>query len=700
MHHPSSFNNENLNLFSKLVASHTTINDGALQIDKSSVLSELLHNPLFVAHNPNTNPTADQIYQNKLALSKRALKELSQQSFPKYFLGGGNDKALLSANIEQTVLSPFEFRPVNDSNKKGFFLQFQHTLLKVETHYEHCELSNYDDGANENPLASFYDIPRPKKDFNSVQLNVRFPSFLLQSPYYKSQGFKGALPFYKKDELTADDFTRENVDDTHYLIDCDLYQHARGLRYANQSYSSVNSRQLLLDTNLYLNNSYHENDDGENSTPYKNSHPVLYSVAMYEHKDTGRISLLVGKRNYYLHRKTHELKISPIFCDRLTYNPNDGSLTLKRNNRSVYGRALNKALSECGEVLRLVSNNDLWYHQEMDTIMSLCGYGDYLLSRSPLKTLLKSNVSAGCLKSLYAVGNESIDKELSLQRKRVLYHLKKGNTHKAINSCLHDIHFPKTMRQSLLSSDILLRKDQLDLISQVIDTIGIDNTYHLLFSNYDNGHFKDYSEHPLVGIEYLKLITLGFSAKKITNYKAKSFYYASDINRMYDLLVNDDFFNDVELKKPSHIKSVQDYHDYLMKFSQIQQQNRLEQYREPHVSKFDSMIDEKNGFIVRPVKTTAELVGIGAQMNHCVGSYTELHFMKGCEIIVITPIADEQKYLACISLDLGSKGCHLEQAKLPYNAPVKENPELTQLTIDWLNAQKQTIDFKSNYDLY
>ncbi|WP_242752347.1 hypothetical protein, partial [Klebsiella pneumoniae] len=82
------------------------------------------------------------------------------------------------------------------------------------------------------------------------------------------------------------------------------------------------------------------------------------------------------------------------------------------------------------------------------------------------------------------------------------------------------------------------------------------------FSHYDNDHFKDYSSHPLVGIEFLKLITLGFSAKKITNYKAKSFSYASDINRMYDLLVNDDFFNDVELKKPSHIKSVQDYHDY------------------------------------------------------------------------------------------------------------------------------------------
>ena len=103
---------------------------------------------------------------------------------------------------------------------------------------------------------------------------------------------------------------------------------------------------------------------------------------------------------------------------------------------------------------------------------------------------------------------------------------------------------------------------------------------------------------------------------------------------------------------------------------------------------------------MRPVKTTAELVGIGAQMNHCVGSYTDLHFRKGCEIIVITPIADEQKYLACISLDLGSKGCHLEQAKLSYNAPVKENPELAKLTIDWLNAQKQTIDFKGNYDLY
>ena len=112
-----------------------------------------------------------------------------------------------------------------------------------------------------------------------------------------------------------------------------------------------------------------------------------------------------------------------------------------------------------------------------------------------------------------------------------------------------------------------------------------------MFLRSENGQV--HSDNPFFSLDYLRLVTLGFSAKKVINYKAKPFSYASDIIRMYDLLANDEFFNDVELKKPSHIKGVQDYHDYLSKLSQIQQQNRIEQYKAPHVSKFGTLIDKK-----------------------------------------------------------------------------------------------------------
>ena len=709
MNHLLSSNSANFHLFAKMVASHTTINDGALQIDKSSVLSELLHNPLYVTHNSHSNASVNQIYQNKLPWHKKTIQHSKQESdsFAVYFLNGNTARNLLFANTKQTIISPFEFRPINDSDKKGFFLQLQHTLLKVDARYEFS--GDDDDGLNPNAfddLGGFnsdsannhpFDLMPHCKQITSIELNMRFPNFLLSDSHYKAHGFKGILPFYKKDELTQDDFTKENIDAAQCLINFDLREHARFLRYANEPYSFVNSHQLVSNTNVSLIHDCHQNGSN-NFSEYRNSHAVLHSIGLYEHKDTGRISLLINKRNYYTHRKTYELKTSPIMVDRLTYNPNDGSLTFKRNNRSVYGRALSKALNEAREILRVVNDYGLWNRQEMDTIMSLCSYGNYLLSRSPLKTLLKSNVSAECLKSLYSTGYESLDENLSLQRRRVLYHLKKGNTHKAIDSCLHNVYFPKKIRQALLDSSALLRKEQLNSISEAIDMIGVDNTYRLLFLRSENGQV--HSDNPFFSLDYLRLVTLGFSAKKVINYKAKPFSYASDIIRMYDLLANDEFFNDVELKKPSHIKGVQDYHDYLSKLSQIQQQNRLEQYKAPHVSKFGTLIDEKNGFIVRPVKTTAELVGIGAQMNHCVGSYTDLHFRKGCEIIVITPIDDESKYLTCISLNLRAKDCCLEQAKLPCNVPAKENPELAKLTIDWLNAQKQTIDFKGNYDLY
>lgn len=96
MNYLLSSDSANFHLFAKMVASHTAINDGALQIDKSSVFSELLHNPLYVPHNSNSNASADQIYQNKLAWYKKAIEQNKQESdsFEVYFLGGNTARNL------------------------------------------------------------------------------------------------------------------------------------------------------------------------------------------------------------------------------------------------------------------------------------------------------------------------------------------------------------------------------------------------------------------------------------------------------------------------------------------------------------------------------------------------------------------------------------------------------------------------------
>lgn len=463
-------------------------------------------------------------------------------------------------------------------------------------------------------------------------------------------------------------------------------------------------------------NMFYELGDTQNNYVHTTNNRVhigsrVHSVNLNTFHDSGRQVISVLKQKCYADYKGNVV-FSPLFSLRAVLDSRSGKISLIKNNKLVYGRnalvvlrSIKAAFTECIEPI------DPQLRKKFNWIDT--SYENILLSRSPLKKLISSGVNKDFLESLYfnkfadsnTINCESYDtgalpfninyyKQCQQRaRKRALYHLKKGNTHKAINQLLGGHLFPKTIRQSLFSYYFYDDKVY-DLVHKSILKIGVDNTKKLIVAS---GHAFYLLKVLLV------LLELGFSWEKLLNAvkKQDTLLISEPNNQTIYRQANFDIINMVifleqfpefqeQIKVQANHSNLNSYHDYIVQlYNSVLYYNP--DYDKPSLEPIAPY--HSSGYTVRSVINTNELALIGAKMNHCVAIYSAMHYSEVCLVYVV--VDENENYHACIELDNLSDNnvYNIRQAKMMWNKPVRDNPMFNDLIKSWCEHTEIKINY-------
>ena len=319
---------------------------------------------------------------------------------------------------------------------------------------------------------------------------------------------------------------------------------------------------------------------------------------------------------------------------------------------------------------------------------------DYYLARNPI--LHQMPIDPGLLTLLYkqhvfADYYDYVDDDFELpqankdfignderlnRRRRVLYHLKNGNTNKAVDAYLEGNQFPKSIRMLLLKFTII-PKYQLDIIAETIKTLDI-NIVRAILEHY---------HHDQTGAIQKAVSVMTLSKYFSYKHLIRNDRYIVDVLRMLSHLQAIDSIRinqriDDTIKSTKHIKTL---HDRFIKIMNDEKYGNNAAWDEPFVSKITHFEDTQTQLIVRPVATINELDRLGTALSICVGSYRQEQYFRRLEIFIVTN--KENHYLACLEVD----NYKLVQAKLKYNKPVKENKAIDMAVKAWAKSNKFRI---------
>lgn len=413
---------------------------------------------------------------------------------------------------------------------------------------------------------------------------------------------------------------------------------------------------------------------------YLKKKPTNYSLEIRLYQDTGKIAVLIeGRLAIYLGDVSSVLNAFKQLKNDLTYYYN-----------------------------KSVANE--WFKE----ILTLMEFPDpdhyYVLRNNNIKNL---DIPFFMKLSLYGNHNDSHDR-VNLRR-RIVYIAKhpkysQGHKVKLINDAiLSKINFPNSVRKVLLKYPLQSKKT-LQKIHDKIAVVGIDRIRILLETYLDiiavlnlkikgtdfttgNNYYPD-----LIIIYYLtELMTFGVSFKKILNvfkkHNSTSYHYLRDslriIQNMHD--------NEYDFFIPKLIDFEQ-FHNELALIQQdmynIQNEKRKAELMKPFQSTFKP--EKIDDFTIRPINNLYELIQIGRDMSHCVGSYISYVDSGEIEILVITQKTKEQeKYVVCVELrnpHSKDRPPTIVQAKLRCNNSLYQIPTLNDALIEWANTKKIQIN--------
>lgn len=333
---------------------------------------------------------------------------------------------------------------------------------------------------------------------------------------------------------------------------------------------------------------------------------------------------------------------------------------------------------------------------------------ELLLEPKGLKDLSKSGVSPSFFNALFCNKNDMLLNALST----AMRFYKKGDTKRAIESLIHHVKLPNVIKKNILSKGYL-SKSNVQRIAKMVDKFGVDNAnkiVDLYFILSDNAlsldkleFYNDLMENVFEEIEFM--LDVGFSITKLTNHANK---YADGWFQVYDILYLCNEITNIEpfdKTKPAAIKTVREYHDYLTNYYNNLEVKLHAAYLEPFKSEFTPQLfaitdsDDMVFYSVEPPINTAELVEVGKQMNHCVGTYLRRHHARDCEILLVKN--GNKTNVCCLELRKSNDGQHyvLTQAKMRFNKPAKHDPIINQVVLKWLeqnNTSYATHDVLNN----
>lgn len=270
---------------------------------------------------------------------------------------------------------------------------------------------------------------------------------------------------------------------------------------------------------------------------------------------------------------------------------------------------------------------------------------------------------------------ELLENERLNRRRRMLYHLKNGNTHKAIEAYLESNTYPKAIRREILKFDFIPKPFLDDLSAKLVTmdnnrvltvlqalsdnpSIASFNVALEILDNSNHFHYKHLITHKQVFSDTLKMIA-----------QMRSRCDGAQLQRIEDSLVT---FR-VETK------DIREYHNKVITLFNNTKHEYYPQWNEPYQSPtFETFCLANQPTMIRPLHCINEMIDIGIEMGICVAVYRHEQSYGQLEILVLT---EDDKYIACLEVD--HSGGRLVQAKLKYNKPVSSSPKYADIVKKW-----------------
>lgn len=272
------------------------------------------------------------------------------------------------------------------------------------------------------------------------------------------------------------------------------------------------------------------------------------------------------------------------------------------------------------------------------------------------------------------------------RRRRVLYHLKKGDTQKATISYLEGFNFPKAVRMQVLKYPLLSKNH----LAKLHEFIGHRDNNIILAILKDCIEEEDDDDDGIYGFD-IALRCINFSNHFNYQHLLRNKAVVRDVTRMLQeagASNNSPVYQQAVLLA-NDIKDIRQYHDRLIPFMRenvYTVNNDTSIWHEDYLSDYQTYIGEH--YAIRPVNTINELITVGNRMGICVASYRNAQHNKRLEIFLAVDIHDN--YVACLEV----RQNNLVQAKLKYNKQVATNPQMAKDVNAWAKHNKFVISTK------
>ena len=351
----------------------------------------------------------------------------------------------------------------------------------------------------------------------------------------------------------------------------------------------------------------------------------------------------------------------------------DGKMSIVRGNSLVTNCIeLYKDLDLIKMYIKVL-HNTLSIYKEIypDLALSNLRINQYYLSRN--NKLLQLPVSKDWLCETY------YDTLTLNDRRKVNYHLGKGNTHKA-TAVIVNKNLPKTLRSASYKN------------SNLAVALYIENV-----------HIENFLKHrPADHIQIL------VDKGKLRAIKVLAYVHNLSLQKVLNTDIHDSMFSDIirfvkyflekGIPVPQMLKGepIRAYHDrvYVIHNEEMdkltKEKNKL--YALPIPRKYLEITD--NSYKVAEPITILELTEIGNKLNICVGSYKDRVYNKEIDIGIV--VDKNNNYIACLEIKEGK----LVQAKLKYNRKVVTNKGVYDIVIKWCvenNIHINTTDMIENF---
>lgn len=437
--------------------------------------------------------------------------------------------------------------------------------------------------------------------------------------------------------------------------------------------------------------------------------PTFFSCTYFRKTNSYNFSVIVGQFVFIKNsEKIHRDKSTLL---ELNFD-SEGRPSFKMEKQAVFSEDKILKISKYFEVFLKLLPKDNAFYSTLSKLIPLEKPALFYLLRAPqlkdlpldddlllrLFTHTKSNYS------FYDIQNSS-NKTLTIEernnrRRRIYYHLSKGDTKAATRAFFCSHRFPKSLQKQLLRF-LPLPQQELDKLNTYSKNINTDILVQIIkesiqyakSSAAETDKINDVTEqqNALDFIHAIVELMQFFNYRTVINNIKEAIFAAKVIWQLKLLTENHDAQGGTQVvlqlfDEAKQAKSFKDFHRIISQIDVLSAE-LLKMYAPVYSPDFkmQHLIEDGRSFCIRSPYQPSELILIGEQMNNCVGGYCKSLENKKTAIALIFEL---DKCVVCIEVRKNK----IEQAKLRFNRPVFEDKTLQKVVMSWADFNNLKYD--------